>query len=111
MAKLLVVGGDLVGGVAALILRTNFEEVAETSHDSALEMFLAEEPTHVIIFDYIEGGDGKAKWCRGRVTWQDIKSSADPGQVIVRCGFPRYDYPDYIQLPLQLDDLLKLLGV
>lgn len=111
MTKLLVVGGDLVGGAAALILRTHFEEVIQEDHGLALEKFLAEEPTHVIVFDYIEGGDGESKWCCGRVTWQDIKGSADPDQIIVRCGFPRYDYPDYIQLPLQLDDLLKLLGV
>lgn len=111
MKKLLVVGGDLVGGVAALILREHFEEVIQEDHEPALEKFLTEEPTHVLIFDFSESGDGKAGWCQGRTTWQDIKGSAEPDQIIVRCGFSRYDYPDYIRMPLELDELKKLLGV
>jgi hypothetical protein len=111
MAKLLVVGRSLISQTVARIFQDDFEGVVESDHESALEKFLAEEPTHVIIFDYDEHGDGTAEFNRGLVPWRDIKNSAESSQVIVRSGFSRYDYPDYIQLPFKLEDVRKMLGI
>jgi len=112
MAKLLIVSDrSLLGQVSAQVLRESFEEVVEAHHDSALEVFLAEEPTHVFIFEYEERGKKGEKSCQGIQTWNDLKNSAEVGQTMVRCGFSRCDQPDYIQMPFRIEELRERLGI
>lgn len=112
MAKLLIVSDEsLLGQVSAQVLRGDFEEVVEATHDSAIEVFLIEEPTHVIIFDYEERGKKEEKSCQGIQSWQDIKNSAEVGQIMVRCGFSRCGQPDYVQMPFRIEDLRERLGI
>ncbi len=76
------------------------------THDEALATFLSGDYSHVIISDYDEDLN---KEQGGFASYRDIMASAT-GQKIVRCGYDRYDYPDYISLPFQTVELFKLLG-
>lgn len=76
------------------------------THDEALATFLFGDYSHVIISDYDEHLNRKQG---GLASYRDILASAT-GQKIVRCGYDRYDYPDYISLPCQTVELLKLFG-
>lgn len=107
--KALIVGSksnEVVCHSIAQLLELIEAESVIVTHDEALAEFLANDYDLVIISDYDEHLN---KEQGGFASYRDILASAT-GQKIVRCGYDRYDYPDYISLPCQTVELFKLLG-
>lgn len=108
--KVLIVGSKENRAVCEAIVRVLkfvVETASEiTTHDEALAVFLSGDYTHVLISDYSEKVD---KEQGGFASYRDILASAT-GQKIIRCGFEKLDYPDYIQYPFLVPELLKKLG-
>jgi hypothetical protein len=108
--KILVIAQEVLRKALVVAIKSieDEAEVIEVDHNNGLEVFLTEEPNVVIIADYNEGGSGTEVWGAGLQTYQDIKNSAT-NEVVVRCGFAKYEYPDYIQAPFKIEELIKLL--
>jgi CheY-like chemotaxis protein len=101
MEKMLVISKDeLMRATMKKVFETGLQ-VSVSDHKEALERFLKEEPDFVLILDYEEHTDFS-----GVRTYKDIKNSAT-NEMIFRCGFGKYDYEDYIQMPFLLDDVKK----
>ncbi|MDP3795053.1 MAG: hypothetical protein Q8R13_03945 [bacterium] len=114
MMKALVISDDpavRAGTERIFRERLGFSAVVSAGHGEALGVFLAESPTHVVLdgYDEHEGGPEHARV--GAVTYRDLVAAAQEGQRIVRCGWPAYGYPDYIQLPFLVESLAQALGV
>lgn len=102
MKKILVVSEhECVRLAMAKVVSLVDYEASVASHKDALAKFFDEEPQAVIILDYDEAHGA------GRATYNDIKSSAQPRQKIVRCGFPAYDYADYVREPFRLAEIIE----
>lgn len=102
--KVLIVGSEenkVIGLAIALTLIEAKSDVV--THDEALAAFLSSDYSHVIIADYSEKIN---KEQGGFASFRDISASAT-GQKIIRCGFEKLDYPDYIQYPFLLPELYK----
>lgn len=108
MKKVLIVAKD--GAIRDLLRlvceKMNFEGIA-TDHAEALNAFLSEEPTAVVICDYEERCDKKE--FKGAETFKDIKNSAT-NEIVLRLGFSKFDYADYLQMPFDLKELEKKLS-
>ena len=107
MKKILIVAKD-EGIREALKLACKgmkFESIA-VDHSNALGIFLEEEPAAVIICDYNERGE--KEYFEGTETFGDIKNSAT-NEIVLRMGFPKADYEDYLQMPFKLETLKKKL--
>ena len=97
MKILIVAESDLIARSLAL----NFsEEILITDHEKALEVFLLEGPSHVVIFD--------ADMDRGITTHKHIKDSSTV-EVVIRCGYAKIDESNYVQVPFKIEELKKLL--
>ena len=104
MKKILLIAKDeLIGKSLSLVCKSLELVPVVTEHDNALSVFLSEEPEIVIVCDYDEKGGPDFK---GAETYRDIKNSAT-SEIILRCGFVRHDYTDYLQLPFKLEELKK----
>jgi len=107
--KVLIIGSkanEVVCRSIAQVLGLIEAESKIATHDEALAEFLANDYDLVIISDYDEHLN---KEQGGFASYRDITASAT-GQKIVRCGYDRYNYSDYISLPCQTLELFKLLG-
>lgn len=109
MKKLLIVTKDAAYGPALKkALEPVFDEVILSSHGDALENFLTEEPSHVLVLEYYEEMSQGSEYADGFETWRELKaSSIAENQVLLRASFMDYDYDDFLRLPIQLAELLK----
>jgi DNA-binding NtrC family response regulator len=105
MKKILVIAKDeVIRETLRLALKgMKFEGIA-VDHADALSAFLTEEPAAVVVCDYNE----KLKESKGVETYKDIKNSASD-ELVLRVGFPKLDYADYLQMPFDLKELKKKL--
>ncbi len=104
--KVLIVSseqGKVIGMAIARVLSLIEAESEVVTHNEALAAFLSGDYSHVIITDYSEKINKEEG---GFASYRDISASAT-GQKIIRCGFEKLDYPDYIQYPFLLPELYK----
>ena len=85
------------------------DAVKACAHEHALAVFLTEEPTHVLLDAYNETPNLSEKYRIGVSTYRDLKATATTDERIVRCGWQKYNYSDYIELPFMLEDLWRLM--
>lgn len=107
--KVLIVGSksnEIVCRSIVQVLKLAEVESDITTHDEALAAFLSGDYICVLISDYSEKID---KEQGGFASYRDILASAT-GQKIIRCGFEKLDYPDYIQYPFLIPELFKKLN-
>lgn len=110
--KLLIVSNSpiLLRSLAVAIEYPEVEEIVESTHEEALEKFLTEEPSHVLVCEYQEYPSNPGSMgLKGQQTFQDIKNSVT-NEVIIRLGFADYDYEDYQKMPFEIDDLATKLN-
>jgi len=80
-----------------------------SSNEDALENLFCEEPTHILVGEYCEVITKEPEnFNRGKETFDDLKNSANENVKIFRLGLDEYNYPNYIQLPFQTEELKKL---
>ncbi len=104
--KILIVGSNankVIGLALARAITLIDAESNVVTHDEALATFLSGDYSHVIVTDYSEKINKEEG---GFASYRDILASAT-GQKIIRCGFEKLDYPDYIQYPFLLPELYK----
>ena len=109
--KILIVSSSpiLLGSLKAILDYPEVEALV-SSHEEALEKFLTEEPTHVLICEYQEYLSSPGNMgLKGQQTYQDIKNSA-ANEVIIRLGYSNYGYEDYHQIPFDIKDLVAKLN-
>lgn len=105
MKKILVVAkNEIIRESLRLVCAGMKLNVILTDHADALTVFLTEEPAAVIVCDYAEKGGEE-----GLQTFKDVKSSTTK-EVVLRLGFSKLDYSDYLQMPLNLKELKKKLN-
>lgn len=111
--KFLIVTGNpgWAKAVCELAVKCGFAETLVATHEQALEKFLGFSPTHVLICEYEENKGLRNSKTFGPPlkSWEDIRNSALPEQVIRRCGFLKLDEPDFIGLPVDEKSLKKAL--
>ncbi|MEI6588152.1 MAG: hypothetical protein WCO05_04360 [Candidatus Moraniibacteriota bacterium] len=98
MKKLMIVGGDILGETLKVVLAIHFNEVFLVESDSALETFLLEDPTHVLVSDMIRSP-------KDAQVIRDLRG-ANVSSRILRYGF---DNNVDIQLPLENNELIAIL--
>lgn len=104
--KVLIVSSEqtkVIGLAIARALTLIDAESDVVTHNEALATFLSGDYSHVIISDYSEKIN---KEQGGFASYRDILASAT-GQKIIRCGFEKLDYLDYIQYPFLVPELYK----
>lgn len=112
--KILVVTDSKVLAEAMRMVLVKALKVADTDiltsvHEDAMRVFVAEQPTHVLVFEYEEAG---SRFCgRGVATWKILSRSAPEGVRLVRTGFCACAAPDFIRLPWDLGELSRALGI
>jgi hypothetical protein len=98
MKKLMIVGGDILGETLKVVLAIHFNEVFLVESDSALETFLLEDPTHVLVSDMIRSS-------KDAQVARDLQG-ANVSSRIVRYGFGgNVD----IKLPIKKEELISIL--
>jgi DNA-binding NtrC family response regulator len=106
MKKILVVAkDDFIRETLRLACESMKFKVVIADHAGALSAFLSEEPAAVIVCDYNEIN----KEFKGAETFRDIKNSATD-EIVLRLGFAKLGYADYLQLPCDLKELKKKLS-
>lgn len=110
MAKKVLIVGSKENKVVCEVIARALKFVVETeseiaTHNEALAVFLSGDYTHVLISDYSEKINEEQG---GFASYRDILASAT-GQKVIRCGFEKLDYPDYIQYPFLIPELFKKL--
>lgn len=99
-------GNEVVCRSIAKVLELIEAESNIATHNEALAAFLADEYDLILISDYSEKINKEEG---GFASFRDISASAT-GQKIIRCGYEKLDYPDYIQYPFLVPELFKKLG-
>jgi hypothetical protein len=96
--------------ICAMVKEAGFKETMISSHEKALENFLEFSPTHVLVGEY-EGETLKGSQHFGPPlnTWKDLSAAAESSQKLFRCGFMKIIADDFIRLPFNKKDFLKLL--
>jgi hypothetical protein len=109
MKKLLVVSDKIVEEIMERVGKELcFEEVVTSPHANALERFLTEAPSHVLVCEYDERPGELGRKSPGLQSWDDISAAAS-GEKLVRAGLAFYNYADYIRVPFLITDLRKIL--
>jgi DNA-binding response OmpR family regulator len=98
MKIMIVSSGSLLGEALKVVLADHFDEVVLTDHDQALESFLFEEPTHVLVSGMI-GSQTDAQVVK------DIRG-ANVSSRILAYGL---DQKADIQFPLEKMELISIL--
>ena len=107
--KLLIVDNSVLGEGLALILTQSTEvDVIMSSHKDALETFLLEDPTHVLICEsWDETADSKIVEL-GELSLEDIRNSASTDIIIRTIGFDAKN--DLVHL-FEIKDVLASLQI
>jgi len=74
-------------------------------HTQALKIFSCENYFAALVCDYSETGGLK-----GKRTYGKIKELASGKATILRAGFSKYGYADYLQIPFQASELKEKLN-
>ena len=99
MKKILIVSSSgMLGETLKVVLADHFDEVVLTVHDLALETFLLEDPTHVLVSDMI-GSQEDAQVVK------DIQGATVSSRILVYGFAKKAD----IQLPLDKNKLINIL--
>jgi hypothetical protein len=98
MKKLLIVSSDVLGQSLKIALADHFDAVVIVGREKALEAFLQEEPSHVMLPDMMSDDKDKC-------VYEDLQS-ANVGSRIIRYGLD--DHCD-LRLPADLKDILEKL--
>lgn len=89
-----------------LCKKAGFEETVVCDASEAIEVFIEENPTHVIVINYVGVGDVPGKVYDGYTAWKDISLAASPEVKVLRSGwFRQLDEPDYLRLPFREEEL------
>lgn len=107
--SLLIVAEDRYGvvGLVEHAKKIGILDVILCNHQEARKIFESKHPEHVIVFDYVEPWSLEGQR-PGFKTWRELNALRVRERVI-RCGWNRYSYPDYLRLPFVIDELTKLL--
>jgi len=107
--KLLIIDDGIFSTGLALVLNQSIEcDIIMSSHKDALETFLLEEPTHILVCEsWGETADGKTAEFGG-ITFEDINNSAGAEVTIRRVGFDKEN--DLVYL-FEIEDVLASLQI
>ncbi len=94
----MIVSGDILGETLKVVLAIHFDEVFLVESKSALEAFLLEDPTHVLVSDMIRSP-------KDAQVVRDLQG-ANVSSLILRYGF---DNKVDIQLPFEKNKLIDIL--
>lgn len=106
MKTLMIVAGSPVFANFWAAPLTSACRVLTTNHNDALQMCADENPTHVLVFD-CETGPCSEKWKCGNRTAK-VLGDINPNVKIWRCGWTRQTDPDYLRLPITVEDIRAL---
>lgn len=99
MRKILIVAKDsLLAKSLELVCKSMKLIPIVSGHEESLSAFLSEEPSIILVCDYEEGNEEKS--------FKDIKNSSTK-EIVLRAGFGKYGYEDYLQLPFNLKEFKK----
>ena len=100
MKKIMIVAKDsLLAKSLKLVCKSMKLIPIVSGHEESLSAFLSEEPNIVLVCDYEEGSDEEK-------SFKDIKNSSTK-EIVLRAGFRKYGYEDYLQLPFNLKEFKK----
>lgn len=105
--KLLIIGNDplVIQALDGAYRTFGFDKIVSCGHAESTSVFFKQIPTHIIINDYDEKRKG---FDEGFDTWETLISNKKPHQIMIRSGYPDYNYPDYIKLPFERLELKRV---
>ncbi len=107
MGKLLIIS-DNISVIQAVEgrLDSRFSQIISCSQKESIETIQKEGPTHIFIDEYNEDEIPKD----GGATWLEIlKKDLLGRETIVRAGHGKYNTPNYLSMPLDMDKLEQFL--
>lgn len=106
MSNILIVSSkqsEIVGlSIAAVLGLVEGVNTKICYHEDALATFLTGDFSHVVVLNYSE----TKKNTGGFASWRDLCASST-GQTMVRLGFEKCEYTDYLRLPFVLPELYQ----
>jgi len=107
MAKLLIISDNiLVIQAVEARLKSKFLQVLNCSQKESIETIQKERPTHIFIGEYNEDEIPKD----GGATWLEIlEKNLIDREIIVRAGHGKYNTPNYLSMPLDMNELEQFL--
>lgn len=110
--KLLIIDNSIFGEVLKSLLNQH-GIVILSSHKDALENFLTEEPSHVLICECWQNSEGKTANV-SKITTEDIQNSADEIVIVKTMGFDGMAFGgncDIPMIPLTIEGILQSLNI